>query len=167
MRRIVSDALAEFLMQDMELLHVSVNERTLAHRLAIYIENQVEGWHVDCEYNRDRHFPKMRPSDRKKIIPDIIVHRRNSPRNLLIVEIKKTSHSKKEKAEASRRALDLTGEWTKMPRYCHAAVLTFPVRHTEPKQALCEWYHRDGCNAIFGGPPKKGTFSVPLSGKTK
>src|SRR5438874_13835566 len=112
MRRITKRAITQFCKRDLALLHLHVNERSVAHRLAIYIERRTRGWVVDCEYNRDRGFPKMRRSDHKKIIPDIVVHRRNTPQNLLIVEIKKMSHSPKTVREARRRARNLTGCWT-------------------------------------------------------
>jgi hypothetical protein len=167
MRSIVRAALSKFGRKDMMLLHVGANELTLAHRVAIYMETKLRGWHVDCEYNRDRSFPKMRKSTGKRIIPDIIVHRRNKPQNLLIVEIKKSCHSKSKIAAAKQRAWDLTGEWKNdVPRYCHALVMIFPVRRGEPKTVACEWYHRDGCNSIFGGPPKIRALSVPLIRKT-
>jgi hypothetical protein len=162
MRAVVKDALAEFTRKDMDLLHLSVHEQTLAHRLAIYIEHRVKDWHVDCEYNRDRLFPKMRLSGLNRMTPDIIVHRRNSPINLLAVEIKKTTHPNARKIEASERIEELTGAWTKMPRYCHGVVMTFPVRRTDRKEVECKWYHGDGCRAAYGGPPRTGTVSVPL-----
>ena len=165
MRLVVTEALFKFSRLDMDLLTVSVHEGTLAHRIAIYIECRVKGWQVDCEYNRDRLAPKMRLSRLKRMTPDIIVHRRNSTRNLLAVEIKKSSHSKAHKAEASQRILELTGAWTKAPRYCHGVVMTFPVRRTDEKAVVCEWFHRDGCEAIVGGAPRIGTLSVPLTQK--
>jgi hypothetical protein len=154
MRRIIAEAITEFAKYDIPLLHLHVNERSIAHRLAIYIECRTNGWNVDCEYNRDRSRPKMRQSDKKKIIPDIIVHRRNTPKNLLIVEIKKTSHTPKTIGDAKRRAFDLTGCWTtEFPHYCHAVVMVFPVRKRDDRVVECEWYHRNGCGKVTGQAP--------------
>jgi len=162
MRRVVTSAISEFGRRDMDLLHVKVQEETLAHRLAVYIERRVKGWHVDCEYNRNLHAPKMRLSGANRMRPDIIVHVRNSARNLFVAEIKKTTHNSRHKAEASQRVFEFTGKWTTYPRYCHGVVLTFPVRHHDSKEVHCEWFHRDGCNALRGGEPKIGTVFVPL-----
>src|SRR5205809_1509586 len=92
MRDVVKKALAEFSRKDMTLLHLTVHEQTLAHRLAMYIERRIKGWHVDCEYNRNRSVPKMRLDGVHRMTPDIVVHRRNTPMNLLAGEIKKTCH---------------------------------------------------------------------------
>ena len=163
MRRIVSEAIAEFAKYDSDLLHLHVNERSIAHRLAIYIECRIAKWNVDCEYNRDLSKPKMRQSDKKKIIPDIIVHRRNKPQNLLFVEIKKTSHSKKEKAAASQRALDVTSCMTiEFPHYCHAVAMTFPVRKRDKKVVQCEWFHRKGCGKLTGEKPSQFNENLSL-----
>lgn len=56
---------------------------------------------VDCEYNRDDHDPKEMflpggqgdayDTDAQTVYPDIIVHRRKTNENLLVMEFKKTS----------------------------------------------------------------------------
>lgn len=163
MRDVVTSALLDFSNADMELLHVGVQEETLAHRVAVYIERRLDGWQVDCEYNRNRRVPKMRLDGANRMRPDIIAHIRNTTRNLLVVEIKKTSHSKKKKEEARERVIEMTGKWSDFPRYCHGVVLTFPVRSNDPKKVGCEWFHRDGCSALNGGAPQTGTLDVPLT----
>ncbi len=164
MRRIVGEAIHEFAKYDLPLLHLQVNERSIAHRLAIYIECRLAKWNVDCEYNRNLSKPKMRQSDKKKIIPDIIVHRRNEPKNLLIVEIKKSSHSARTIREAKRRAFDLTGCWTnEFPNYCHAVTMIFPVRKQDDKKVQCLWFHRNGCGKYTGGLPSQLYTDVGLN----
>ena len=153
MRAVVAQAIQEFAQHDMDLLHVKVQEETLAHRIAVYIERQLRGWHVDCEYNRNLRYPKMRSDGNSRMRPDIIAHVRNSPRNLLVVEIKKTTHTKQRKSEAKERVREFTGKWTTHPRYCHGVVLVFPVRDKDSKEVQCSWFHRDGCNSIHGGEP--------------
>src|SRR4051812_41886034 len=37
---------------DFALLEDSTGERSIAHRLAVYLEREFDGWHVDCEFNR-------------------------------------------------------------------------------------------------------------------
>jgi hypothetical protein len=52
------EALRELLERDTNLFAIDVNERTLAHRLAVYLERRLPDLHVDCEYNRHGHDPK-------------------------------------------------------------------------------------------------------------
>ncbi len=161
MRAVVTHAISEFARHDMALLHVKVQEETLAHRVAVYIERHLQGWHVDCEYNRNLRRAKMRADGNSRMRPDIIAHIRNSPENLLVVEIKKATHSKRNKTEAEERVREFTGKWTTHPRYCHGAILIFPVRESDPKQVTCSWFYRNGCGQYTGGEPS--TFSGNVS----
>jgi len=38
--------------KDRDLLDIDVNERTITHKLAEYLQNQFPSYDVDCEYNR-------------------------------------------------------------------------------------------------------------------
>jgi hypothetical protein len=99
--RFVYDALHQLLRLDGHLFEVDANERTFTHRLAMYMQQSLPTWHVDCEYNRDDHQPKelMLPggdpdgydTNAQTVYPDIIVHQRGSSNNLLVIEVKKTS----------------------------------------------------------------------------
>ncbi len=70
----------------------------MAHKLAEYLQEQFPDWNVDCEYNRKGMKPKLLEGieecdeHRKtnRVFPDIIVHRRNTDDNLLVVELKKS-----------------------------------------------------------------------------
>ena len=93
------------------LLEINANERTITHRLAIYIEELFPEWDVDCEYNRIFDQRKQIAVTKKllntsgdgttsitdenatTVFPDIIVHHRNSPDNLVVIEVKKTTNS--------------------------------------------------------------------------
>ncbi|SRR5258706_8050702 len=95
----VIDALTEFIERERYLLHVDASERSMAHRLGVYLELRFVGWNVDCEYNRDGHLPKevhlgqeADPDYGSRVLPDIIVHKRGSDYNLLAVEIKKSTN---------------------------------------------------------------------------
>jgi hypothetical protein len=46
-------------------------------------------WDVDCEYNRDGH--EIKRVDGNIVVPDIIVHHRGTPDNLLVIEVKKSN----------------------------------------------------------------------------
>ena len=78
-----------------------LGERTLTHRLAVYLEGQFAGFEVDCDYDRlgerTLHLPHgtiVSTDDHlgKSIYPDIVVHQRDIPNNLLAVEVRKASN---------------------------------------------------------------------------
>lgn len=90
---VVDEALDDFLRHDSLLLGRNGSEWSIAHRLAVYLEMRLPGWHIDCEYNRqgESSDPKKRATGGLSR-PDIIVHRRGRPElqsNLLVIEIKK------------------------------------------------------------------------------
>jgi len=97
----VVTALREFYARESFLLEKDLGERALTHRLAVHVENQFPGWSIDCDYDRlgertlrlphgaiistDDHFGKS-------IYPDIVVHQREIPNNLLAIEVRKASN---------------------------------------------------------------------------
>lgn len=95
------DIAIENTLNENPVLPFNVSERAWAHRLAFNMENITDhpfyGWNIDCEYNMDGTLVKklegIKACDVQKktdrIFPDIIVHIRNSDKNLLVVEIKK------------------------------------------------------------------------------
>lgn len=104
--------------QDTWLWQNDLSERSLAHRLAVYLEPLFPGYDVDCEYNGDvgsldgqkrifmleqqlrqaigvkkfeSDFMENEVIDRL-VFPDIIVHRRGTnEHNLCVLEIKKST----------------------------------------------------------------------------
>jgi hypothetical protein len=108
-------ALGEFYAREASLLDKDAGERALAHRLAVHVEKQFSGWEVDCEYDRlgertlrlphgtivstDDHFAKS-------VFPDIVVHQRDIPNNLLAIELRKaTNHQPIEHDQQKLHAL--------------------------------------------------------------
>lgn len=87
-RRVVV-AIDQLLLRDGYLLLVGASERAITHRLARYLEDQFPEWDVDAEYNRDGADIK-RDVEGTPVLPDIIVHRRGSNDNLLVIEVKKS-----------------------------------------------------------------------------
>jgi len=77
-------AYKNFIKKDQYLLEVDANERSITHRLAIYLEALFPEYDVDCEYNRNGIDPKILNDFKKKIdsddtcgttvYPDIIIH---------------------------------------------------------------------------------------------
>ncbi len=92
-------AVERLIERDSYLLRQRVHERSISHKLGCYLQEQFPGWDVDCEYSRDRHLlkhlalpPRRGASDEvedRRVLPDVIVHRRgDNARNLLVVEVK-------------------------------------------------------------------------------
>lgn len=110
----VRNAIEHLVYRDRFLLENDVNERSISHKLAAYLQIEFgDEWDVDCEYNRNHDITKrliIPPNDDKvkiddttarTVFPDIIVHRRNSDDNLLVIEVKKG------KSDLERRDFDL------------------------------------------------------------
>jgi len=94
-------ALQDFYAREAFLLERDLGERALTHRLAVCVEKQFSGWEVDCDYDRlgDRtirlpHGTVSSTDDHlaKSIYPDIVVHQRDIPNNLLAIEVRKASN---------------------------------------------------------------------------
>jgi hypothetical protein len=97
----VVTALTKFYGGETWLFEHDLGERTLTHRLAVYLEAQFPGWKVDCDYDRlgERTLRLPRGSIvstddhlAKSIYPDIVVHQREIPKNLLAIEVRKASN---------------------------------------------------------------------------
>jgi hypothetical protein len=94
-------ALQEFYAAEAYLLDRDLGEHTLTHRLAVYVEKRFPGWQVDCNYDRlgERmlrmpHGAIISTDDHlgKSVYPDIVVHQREIPNNLLAIEVRKASN---------------------------------------------------------------------------
>jgi hypothetical protein len=103
----IKEALAKVEALDFGLLEDRTGERSIAHRIAVYLEKLFREWHVDCEFNRqgdvggrttkrvsaNETLPESREGQGSvDVTPDIIVHLRRTRRNLLAIEVK-PSHS--------------------------------------------------------------------------
>ncbi|MFA5331342.1 MAG: hypothetical protein WC342_03085 [Methanoregula sp.] len=86
-RERVTHALDDFKKQDFQLLELRADERAATHRIACYLQTYFPGWDVDCEYNRRGRDLKEQAG--RLVRPDIIVHHRGIPENLLCIEAKK------------------------------------------------------------------------------
>jgi hypothetical protein len=108
-------ALREFYASEAFLFEHDLGERALTHRLAVHIEKQFSGWQIDCDYDRlgERmlrlpHGTIVSTDDHlgKTVYPDIVVHQRDIPNNLLAVEVRKASnHQPMEHDQHKLRAL--------------------------------------------------------------
>ncbi len=107
----VRNAIQRLLDRDRFLLEKEVNERSISHRLAMYLQNEFgDEWDVDCEYNRNHDITKkltihpkrvqINDTNATTVYPDIIVHRRGThDNNLLVIEMKKLTNLREEAKE--------------------------------------------------------------------
>src|SRR5258707_11889309 len=89
------------LTNDRELFVLNTREETITHKLAEYLTPTFPNWDVDCEYNRLFNEAK-RLNIRGQVvhvIPDIIVHHRDTLDNLLVIEAKKSNNPKGRRAD--------------------------------------------------------------------
>lgn len=114
-------ALRDFYAQEGFLFEKDVGERAVTHRFAVHLEKQFYGWSVDCNYDRlgerTLHLPHgtiISTDDHlgKSIYPDVVVHQREIPNNLLAVEIRKASnHTPLDHDQHKLRALTDVHVW--------------------------------------------------------
>jgi hypothetical protein len=121
------DRLAE---QDEYLMKHDAGERAVAHRIAVYLEQEFPGWHVDCEYNREagttnpKKIRREPEASRTIATPDIIVHHRGPEGpNLLAIEVK-PNHRHPDTLEEDRLRLKA---YVRDHKYAHAAFITYGV----------------------------------------
>jgi hypothetical protein len=117
----VAAALKEFYAREAFLFAHDLGERTLTHRLAVHLERQFAGFEVDCNYDRlgerTLRLPRgtiVSTDDHlgKSIYPDIVVHQREIPNNLLAIEVRKANnHQPIEHDEQKLHALTDPNLW--------------------------------------------------------
>ena len=93
-----------------------ISEQCMVFHIGSYMKNKMNTltkfqWaDLDCEYNRNMNDPKMMRSDRK-IIPDLVIHRRRSNRNnLLVIEFKKKNAETYDKENDRNKLMYLTDQ---------------------------------------------------------
>ena len=107
-------ALRLLVLRDGRLLELNVGERSIAAKLAGYMQPLFPAYDVDAEYNRHGIDPKRLPGGHEckegqepLIVPDIIVHQRgHNGSNLLVAEVKKfTNHEPRSCDESKVRGI--------------------------------------------------------------
>ncbi|MFZ5808046.1 MAG: hypothetical protein ACOY16_02090 [Chloroflexota bacterium] len=116
-------AICNLYQRDPELIQENVNERSITHKLAEYLQDEFPEWHVDCEYNRRGNQVKrlsienwnVSPEDTeaKTVFPDIIVHKRLTNQNLIILEVKKV------RGNENTHDIDKLCAFTRDPNYSY------------------------------------------------
>lgn len=108
-------ALKEFYGREAFLFEHDLGERALTHRLAVYVERQFPDFNVDCDFDRLGprtlklpHGSIVSTDDHlgKSVYPDIVVHQRAVPNNLIAIEVRKAfNHQPVEHDRQKLRAL--------------------------------------------------------------
>lgn len=131
----VSHALTDFSKNDLQLLELSTDEWVATHRIACYLQIYFPHWDVDCEYNRKGREIKRLHGHRKR--PDIIIHHRGIPENLVVIEVKKSDNTDNE-IEKDRNKLI---QFTKQPGDFNYKFGLLVIPSTdEPYSVQEEWY---------------------------
>jgi len=139
---------------DLFLLTYDVHERTIAHRLAVYLEHRLTGFHVDCEYNNDldsetgrKQVHYSNSSSGTGAYPDIIVHHRglNGPNhNLLVIEIKKNSSTPNDINRDREKLCSYTASDDQSHlSYVRGALVVLEVKENAGQFSV-EWYENGG-----------------------
>lgn len=94
------EAIKEFYEKDHKLIEIDCSERSMVFRIGLYLNQlisdspELQEYDVDCEYNR--HYTDVKrtqldknDSELSQVEPDIVIHKRNSGGNILIIEFKK------------------------------------------------------------------------------
>lgn len=139
-------ALKNFFETERQLLELNASERSISHKLAEHLEKEFPDWDVDCEYNRQGDRPKTLPKalfndikdddqEAKTIFPDIIVHKRNQPENLLVIEVKKSNSREGDDKDRTKLMAftDLSGDY----RYKAGLFIVFDVENQKVGTAKC------------------------------
>jgi hypothetical protein len=157
----VYTAIARVLERDAYLLRVDVNERSITHRLALYLQEEFEDWDVDCEYNRNREDTKRLrvgedvhacvetfttdDTQGKTVYPDIVVHHRGTDENLLVIEVKKSTSKIDNDFDLSKLA-----QFKYQLKYCCALFLKFTTGDKDTVGVSQEsgWVIEDGLERL-------------------
>mgnify|MGYP000002024759 CR=1 FL=1 len=146
-----------FIEKDYVLLDEEVSERCLCGALMHELNKQLEkndcnNYYADIEFNRNKKRIKQLPNDDgfiNNILPDIIVHSRGkeTPDNLLVLEMKKSSANQQDKEKDRNRLRKMTKQNCDESHYSYK--YKFGVYYEvnfEEKQIIVEFY-QDGENA--------------------
>lgn len=92
--RIINKSLDQLYSKDEELFINELCERSIAYKFGLYfsqfMQEEKPGYDIDMEYNRHKAGEKVLPCKPNGTIPDLIVHKRNTDENnLLVIEFKK------------------------------------------------------------------------------
>lgn len=135
----IGQAIKILFSKDSYLLENNSSERSITHKIALYLESQYPDYEVDCEYNLNAKDPRQRKTiyfdinthpevmnvrqgrrihalsgDEQielSIVPDIIIHKRgHNKNNCAIIEVKKSTQNPNEIAFDQKKLCYYTSE---------------------------------------------------------
>jgi hypothetical protein len=160
-------ALKEFYAHEAFLFEHDLGERTLAHRLAVHVERQFPDFEADCDF--DRLGPRTLNMPRgsivstddhlgKSIYPDIVVHQRSVPNNLIAIEVRKASnHQPVEHDRQKLRALTDPHIWF---AYWIGVLLTLGKNNVASAEIYASGKHDPEMSGVLAGLLKEAGIGV-------
>ena len=123
----IDEAAAHFLAAHDHLLRVRASERAMCHKFGEMLQPLFPDWSVDCEFNRNGEAPKRIAwipfTKDRSVFPDIIVHHRGVPENLVVIEAKCSDARDEEIREDIVKLEAYVAELN----YVYSVLLTFTV----------------------------------------
>lgn len=115
---IIEKVLIKLYKNDKELIGRGVCERAIVFRFGIYLQRimsrdiELNEYNLDCEYNRNMDDLKRTENYQNGRYPDLIIHKRGSNlNNLLVIEFKKRNSSSSEDIKKINDFMSLNGEY--------------------------------------------------------
>lgn len=132
----VLGALAYLFEFDMALLQRDASERAIASQVARHMQPFFPDHHIDVEYNLMGDVPKRVAwnGNPALVYPDLIVHRRGTAVNVLVIEIKKGSNGTPKDVDVQKLMA-----YRNELGYRHALFLRFGVGDEAGTMLECEW----------------------------
>jgi hypothetical protein len=160
---ILRKCIGQLLSRDVLLIENDVSERAITHKLAEYLQLQIPELNVDCEYNRNvmkgLYEPKaifvLKDTTRARltaqvaldellelsVYPDIIVHRRGTnDENLLIVEVKKQNSRIDQGHDLSKLAAFTENSEKNSYHYRFGVFILLETGSARPRPPKLIWY---------------------------
>lgn len=134
----VHNALIKLFDENNSLLVIDIAERTIAAKIANYLQPYFPDYEVDVEYNRMGEVPKQvslhgnGPLD--KVFPDIIVHKPMTKTNILAIELKKESNTEQKDDDILKLRA-----YVEELEYKHALFIRLGVKNNAGTVSECEW----------------------------
>lgn len=153
----LKNSLKSLFENDFYLIEKNLNEISISHKLACYLQKQFDELSVDCEYNGNANNPddikliciiekkgKVRFDGKEHLVyPDIIVHKRGSnDYNELIIEIKKSTNNKRNKRCFDHAKLEFYTNESKNSFYPYklGCFMIINTGQKEIKKCCLTWY---------------------------
>lgn len=139
----VLSALKMLFQRDAKLMEADSSEPSITSCLGNYLKTEFPEWDVDCEYNRQGVIPKkLRINNIVKLVyPDIIVHRRQTDQNWLVIEVKKISNPESDEVDLQKLQC-----FVEQLGYRHALFLRLDIQRPQPSVSRLIWVHSNAAS---------------------